>query len=131
MGAVYDSEHQPGLYLHGAAPGQVVAEQRMTERGPDAPLVRVDQRTPPGVTQLAGTERGGEVTLTQLAVVDGPELGSTRSTGSGRQILHVLEPEPAFDAQVPVGDGVVRGAGDVDDRALLHVQLEVAADTAE
>ncbi len=59
------------------------------------------------------------------------ELGSTRSTGSGRQILHVLEPEPAFDAQVPVGDGVVRGAGDVDDRALLHVQLEVAADTAE
>src|SRR5262249_15274203 len=44
--------------------------------------------------------------------------------------LNVLEAEAALDAQVAARDVVVVGARHLDDRVVLHVQLEGAADTA-
>src|SRR4051794_38023223 len=44
--------------------------------------------------------------------------------------LHVLEAEAALDTEVPARDVVVVGARDLDDRVVLHVELQVAADAA-
>src|SRR2546425_10002379 len=44
--------------------------------------------------------------------------------------LDVLEAEPALDAQMPARDVVVRGRGDLHDRVVLDVQLQLAADPA-
>ena len=45
-------------------------------------------------------------------------------------VLHVLEAEPALDAQVAVGHRVVARAGDLDDGVVLNVQRELATDAA-
>src|SRR4029079_1425588 len=44
--------------------------------------------------------------------------------------LEELEPEPTLDAEVTVRDGVIGRRHHLDDRVVLHVHLEVAADPA-
>src|SRR5690349_9681129 len=45
-------------------------------------------------------------------------------------VLDELEAEPALDAEVAAGHGVVERGGDLDDLVVLLVQHEVAADAA-
>src|SRR5438477_5947077 len=47
-----------------------------------------------------------------------------------RAVLDELEPEAALDAEVPAGDVVIERRGHLYDLVVLHVELEVAADTA-
>ena len=62
-------------------------------------------------------------------------VGSSEADSSGcdlgaGEVLDVLEAEAAFDAEVAVGDGVVGGRHHLDDRVVLDVQRQRAADPA-
>src|SRR4026207_307902 len=61
-----------------------------------------------------------------------PAMALTGATSGAIPLppLHVLEPESALDAQMPARHTVVGRRGDLHDRVVLDVELQLAPDAA-
>src|SRR5579872_3580388 len=84
-------------------------------------------RSPAGTTRAAG---GAPRFRRRRSPSRATAAPASRGSGRASPVLHELEAEPTLDAQVPLSDIVILGRRDVHDLALLHVELEVAADAA-
>src|SRR5439155_24194487 len=85
----------------------------------------------------SGDPRYGTSSLSEPNLVDRPPARTIPATFTGTTSgtvllppLHVLEPESALDAQVSARHVVVGGGGDLHDRVVLDVELQLAPDAA-